>query len=124
MRKVLIALVTAACFVGAVATEAAAQGRAERQFFRALGVGAGVAAGALLFGAAAHAALGHPSYYPYAPVQGYYYFQGGPVYGAPPPVACPNGFWGYRVNAYGQPYGNPRWICPPQGYYAYSYGYR
>ena len=122
MRKVLIALVTGACFVGAVATEAAAQGRAERQFFRALGVGAGVAAGALLFGAAAHAAL-DPRYHPYAPVQGYYYVDG-PVYAAPPPVACPNGFWGYRVNAYGQPTGRPRWICPPQGYYAYSYGYR
>jgi hypothetical protein len=125
MRKTLTALVTAACLAAALAipSPADAQGRAERQFFRALGVGAGVAAGALLFGAAAHAALGHPSYYPYAPVQGYYYVQG-PVWNAPPPVGCPNGFWGYKVNAYGQPYGNPRWICPPQGYYAYSYGYR
>jgi hypothetical protein len=122
MRKVLIALVTAACFIGAVATEAAAQGRAERQFFRALGIGAGVAAGALLFGAAARASL-DPRYHAWAPVEGYYYVQG-PVYAAAPPIGCPNGFWGYRVNAYGQPYGNPRWICPPQGYYANSYIYR
>jgi hypothetical protein len=122
MRKVLIALATAAAFASAVASPAAAQGHAERQFFRALGIGAGVAAGALLFGAAAHAHLA-PQYHPYAPVQGYYYVQG-PVYAAPPPVACPNGFWGYQVNKYGQPKGQPRWICPPTGYYAYSYGWR
>jgi hypothetical protein len=122
MRKALIALATAASFIAAASAPAAAQGHAERQFFRALGIGAGVAAGALLFGAAAHAAL-QPEYRPYAPVQGYYYVQG-PVYAAAPPIGCPNGFWGYRVNQFGQPYGNPRWICPPQGYYAYSYGYR
>jgi hypothetical protein len=124
MRKVLIALATAAAFTSAVAGPgpAAAQGHAERQFFRALGIGAGVAAGALLFGAAAHAHLS-PQYHPYAPVQGYYYVQG-PVYAAAPPVGCPNGFWGYRVNAYGQPKGQPRWICPPTGYYATSYGWR
>jgi hypothetical protein len=122
MRKALIALAAAACFVAAAAGPAAAQGHAERQFFRALGIGAGVAAGALLFGAAAQAAL-QPEYRAYAPVQGYYYVQG-PVYAAPPPIGCPNGFWAYKVNQFGQPYGSPRWICPPQGYYAYSYGYR
>jgi hypothetical protein len=75
-----------------------------------------------LFGAAAHAHLA-PAYQPYAPVQGYYYVQG-PVYAAPPPVACPNGFWGYRVDKHGHPKGQPRWVCPPAGYYAYSYGWR
>lgn len=124
MKKALIALVTAACFAAAVAvpSPADAQGRAERQFFRALGIGAGVAVGALLFGAAARAAL-DPRYHAYAPIEGYYYVQG-PVYGGPIPVACPNGFWAYKVNSYGQPYGKPRWVCPPQGYYAYHYGWR
>jgi hypothetical protein len=124
MKKALIALVTAACFAAAVAvpSPADAQGRAERQFFRALGIGAGVAVGALLFGAAARAAL-DPRYHAYAPIEGYYYVQGS-VYGGPIPVACPNGFWAYKVNSYGQPYGKPRWVCPPQGYYAYHYGWR
>ena len=122
MRKTLIALATSAAMIAAAVMPAAAQGHAERQFFRALGIGAGVAAGALLFGAAARASL-DPRYHSWAPVEGYYYVQG-PAYVAAPPVGCPNGFWGYRVNAYGQPYGNPRWICPPPGYYASSYGWR
>ena len=122
MRKTLIALATSAAMIAAAVVPAAAQGHAERQFFRALGIGAGVAAGALLFGAAARASL-DPRYHSWAPVQGYYYVQG-PAYAVAPPVGCPNGFWGYRVNAYGQPYGNPRWICPPPGYYASSYGWR
>ena len=124
MKKVLIALAAAAALFTAVAVPgtAEAQGRAERQFFRALGVGAGVAAGALLFGAAARASL-DPSYHAYAPVEGYYYVDG-PRYAGPPPVACPNGFWAYRVNQHGQPYGNPRWVCSPNGYQASSYYYR
>lgn len=124
MKKALIALATAACFAAAVAmpNPADAQGRAERQFFRALGIGAGIAAGALLFGAAARAHL-DPRYHPWAPAQGYYYVQG-PVYAAPPPVTCPNGFWAYKVNRFGQPHGQPRWVCPPQGYYATHYVYR
>ena len=124
MKKAIVALAAAAALVTAVAVPgtADAQGHAERQFFRALGVGAGVAAGALLFGAAAQAAL-DPRYHAYAPVQGYYYVEG-PRYAVAAPVGCPNGFWGYRVNNYGQPYGNPRWICPPNGYYASSYHYR
>jgi hypothetical protein len=125
MKKALIAFVTAVAFLAAavVPNTADAQGRAERQFFRALGIGAGVAAGALLFGAAARAAL-DPRYHAWAPVEGYYYVQSGPVYAAAPPITCPNGFWAYKVNAYGQPYGSPRWICPPTGYYATSYIYR
>jgi hypothetical protein len=119
MKKALIALATAACVLGAAASPADAQGRAERQFFRALGIGAGVAAGALLFGAAARAHLA-PAYHAYAPYDGYYYVQG-PVYAAPPPINCPGGFWAYRVNAYGQPYGQPRWTCPPNGNYAVYY---
>jgi hypothetical protein len=122
IRKGLIALTTGAWVVGVAVTAADAQGHAERQFFRALGIGAGVVAGALLFGAAARAAL-DPHYQAYAPVEGYYFVEG-PGYAAPPPIACPNGFWAYRVNTYGQPYGSPRWVCPPQGYYAYSYGWR
>lgn len=124
MKKAIIALATAATLVAAAAAPgtAEAQSRAERQFFRALGVGAGVAAGALLFGAAARASL-EPQYHAYAPVEGYYYVDG-PGYAAAPPVGCANGFWGYRVDGNGRPRGNPRWICPPQGYYATSYHYR
>ena len=123
MKKALIALAATAALVAvAVPSTAEAQGRAERQFFRALGVGAGVAAGALLFGAAARASL-EPRYHAYAPVEGYYYVDG-PRYAAAPPIGCPNGFWGYRVGRDGRPRGNPRWICPPQGYYATSYYYR
>jgi hypothetical protein len=124
MKKALVAVAAAAAMFSAVALSgtAEAQGRAERQFFRALGVGAGVAAGALLFGAAARAAL-DPRYHAYAPVEGYYYVDG-PRYAAAAPVGCPNGFWAYRVNNYGQPYGNPRWVCPPNGYHSQSYYYR
>jgi hypothetical protein len=125
MKKALIAILAAVALAVTVAapSPADAQGRAERQFFRALGIGAAVVGGALLFGAAARAHLAHPSYYPHAPVQGYYYFPGH-VYYAPPPVACPNGFWAYKVNKYGQPYGKPRWVCTPSGYYAHHYVYR
>lgn len=120
MKKALVALAVAATLVAAVAAPGTAN--AQRDFYRALGIGAGVAAGALLFGAAARASL-DPRYHPYAPVQGYYYVDG-PRYAVAAPVGCPNGFWGYRVNAYGQPYGKPRWICPPNGYHAQSYYYR
>jgi hypothetical protein len=124
MKKALIAMLAAVALAATVAapTTADAQGRAERQFFRALGIGAAVVGGALLFGAAARAHL-DPRYHSWAPVEGYYYFDG-PRYAAAPPVGCPNGFWGYRVNRAGQPYGNPRWICPPTGYYSHSYVYR
>jgi hypothetical protein len=64
----------------AAPTTADAQGRAERQFFRALGVGAAVVGGALLFGAAARAHL-DPRYHSWAPVEGYYYFDGPRYYG-------------------------------------------
>ena len=45
-------------------------------------------------------------------------------YAARPPVSCANGFWAYKVNRYGQPYGKPRWVCSPRGYYASHYVYR
>jgi hypothetical protein len=124
MKKVLIALVTVACFATALAVPNPADASSSsRRFWTGVGVGVGaVVVGSALFGAAAHAHLA-PAYHPYAPVQGYYYVQG-PVYAAAPPVGCPNGFWGYKVNAYGQPKGQPRWICPPTGYYATSYGWR
>ena len=124
MKKALIALAATAALVAAVAVPgtADAQGRAERNFIRGLGVGAAVVGGALLFGAAARASL-EPRYHAYAPVEGYYYVDG-PAYAAAPPIGCPNGFWGYRVGRDGRPRGNPRWICPPQGYYSHSYIYR
>ncbi len=124
MKKALVALAATVALFAAVTVPgtADAQGRAERQFFRALGVGAGVAAGALLFGAAARAAL-DPRYHAYAPEEGYYYVDG-PRYAVAAPVGCPNGFWAYRVNQNGQAYGKPRWICPPNGYQASSYYYR
>ena len=123
MRKALIALATSACFIAAAASPADAQGRAERQFFRALGVGAAVVGAGLLFGAAARAHL-DPRYHAWAPYEGYYAFEGPVVYAGPPPINCPGGFWAYRVNAYGQPYGQPRWTCPPQGYSVVHYYYR
>lgn len=124
MRKTIIAL--AAVFALGLASVTApstaqAQGHAERQFFRALGIGAAVVGGALLFGAAARAHL-DPRWHPWAPAQGYYYVNH-PYY-APPPAPCPNGFWAYKINRRGQPYGNPRWVCPPPGYYATHYVYR
>jgi hypothetical protein len=124
VKKSVIALMAAFALMLTIAapTTADAQGRAERQFFRALGIGAAVTAGALLFGAAARAHL-DPRYHSWAPVQGYYYLDGPRYYGAPP-VACPNGFWGYRVDSRGRPRGNPRWICPPRGYYASHYYWR
>lgn len=124
MRKAIIALAAAAALglASFAPGTAHAQGHAERQFLRALGIGAAVVGGALLFGAAARAHL-DPRYHPYAPVTGYYYVPGH-VYHVPPPVACPNGFWAYKVNRYGQPYGTPRWVCAPTGYYATHYVYR
>jgi hypothetical protein len=123
MKKALIALVTAASFVVAAAmpSPADAQGRAERRFFQALGIGAAVVGTALLFG---HAARAHmdPIYHPWAPVEGYYYYSG-PVAMAVP-VNCPGGFWAYKMNKFGQPTGQARWICPPQGYTATHYIYR
>lgn len=124
MKKTFIALaaVAAMLFTVAAPSTADAQGRAERQFLRALGIGAGVAAGALLFGHAARAHL-EPRYHAYAPATGYYYFPN-QYYAARPPVSCANGFWAYKVNRYGQPYGKPRWVCSPRGYYASHYIYR
>jgi hypothetical protein len=77
MKKALIAILAAVALAVTVAapSPADAQGRAERQFFRALGIGAAVVGGALLFGAAARAHL-DPRYHPWAPVQGYYYIDG------------------------------------------------
>lgn len=124
MKKAVIALATAAALgAAAVATPTPADAASSRDILRGLAIGGAIVGGALLFGHAARAHLGHPSYYPYAPVQGYYYFPGH-VYHAAPPVACPNGFWAYKVNKYGQPYGNPRWVCTPSGYYATHYIYR
>ncbi|MEX2127506.1 MAG: hypothetical protein WD871_04615 [Xanthobacteraceae bacterium] len=122
MKKALIALVTAASFAAAAAipSPADAQGRAERRFFQALGIGAAVVGGALLFGAAARAHI-DPRYHTYAPVEGYYYY---PQYVAAPLAPCPGGFWAYRMNSFGQPVGQPRWVCPPQGYAATQYIYR
>jgi hypothetical protein len=124
MRKAIIAL-AAALAIGAASFSVPAPAEASsRNVLRNLAIGGAIIGGAaLLYGAAAHAHLAHPSYYPYAPVSGYYYFPNH-VYRAAPPVACPNGFWAYRVNQYGQPYGNPRWVCAPGGYYATHYVYR
>jgi len=123
MKKAFIALATAAALgAGSLAMPSPAEAQSTRQILRGIGIGAAVVGGALLFG---HAARAHmdPRYHNWAPVEGYYYVDG-PRYAAAPPIGCPNGFWGYRVNNYGQPYGNPRWICPPQGYYSQSYYYR
>jgi hypothetical protein len=123
MKKTLIALATAAALGAAsFAMPTPAEAQSTSQILRGIGIGAAVVGGALLFGHAARAHL-DPRYHAYAPETGYYYFDG-PRYVAAPPVGCPNGFWGYKVNKYGQPYGNPRWICPPQGYYSHSYIYR
>jgi hypothetical protein len=124
VKKSVIALMAAFALMLTIAapTTADAQGRAERQFFRALGVGAAVVGGALLFGAAARAHM-DPRWHQWAPADGYYYVDG-PRYYAAPPAPCPDGFWAYRINSRGQPYGNPRWVCPPRGYYASHYVYR
>lgn len=124
MKRAFIVLAAAAAVILTVAAPgtAEAQGRAERQFFRALGIGAGVAAGALLFGAAARAHL-DPRYHAYAPAEGYYYYPSY-RYDRRAPVACANGFWAVRVDRYGNPRGNPRWVCPPRGYYASHYRWR
>ena len=121
MKKALIALVTAACFAAAaVMPNPADASSSGRRLLQGILLGAGAA---ILFGAAARAHL-DPRYHPWAPAQGYYYVQG-PVYSSAPPIGCPNGFWAYKVNQFGQPYGQPRWFCPPPGYYAahYQYGY-
>lgn len=125
MKKTALALVTAAALGAAsLAAPAPAEAASTRQILRGLAIGGAVLGGvALLYGAAAHAHLAHPSYYPYAPATGYYYFPNHAYYAAPP-VACPNGFWAYKVNKYGQPYGKPRWVCSPSGYYASHYIYR
>lgn len=124
MRKVFIALAAAAALgFASVAAPAPAEAQSTRDILRGLAIGGAVIGGAaLLYGAAAHAHLDR-RYHGYAPAQGYYYFPNH-AYRAAPPVACPNGFWAYRVNQYGQPYGNPRWVCSPNGYYANSYVYR
>ncbi|HEX5778752.1 MAG TPA: hypothetical protein VFY21_07900 [Xanthobacteraceae bacterium] len=125
MKKTALALVTAAALGAAsLAAPAPAEAASTRDIIRGLAIGGAVLGGAaLLYGAAAHAHLAHPSYYPYAPVSGYYYFPQA-HYAAPAPVACPNGFWAYKVNRHGQPYGKPRWVCSPGGYYASHYVYR
>lgn len=127
MKKTLIALTAAIALVVSAfagANTASAQGHAEKQWLRALGVGAAVGIGAAAFGAAARANM-EPRYYSYAPEQGYYYYQG---YSAAPPAPCPNGFWAARVRGYdnwGNPiYGKPRWTCPPTGYSYSNYYYR
>jgi hypothetical protein len=123
MKKAVIALAAAAAIGAAsLAAPSPAEAQSTRQILRGIGIGAAVVGGALLFGAAARAHL-DPRYHAYAPVEGYYYVPGH-VYAAPAPIACPNGFWAYRVNQHGQPYGNPRWICSPSGYYASHYVYR
>jgi hypothetical protein len=123
MRKAVLALLTAAALgLASFAAPAPAEAASSRDILRGLAIGGAVVGGALLFGAAARAHL-DPRYHSYAPATGYYYFPN-QVYAAPPPVACPNGFWAYKVNKYGQPYGNPRWVCSPSGYYATHYVYR
>ena len=127
MKKALIALAAAAALLLTVAAPgtAEAQGRAERQFFRALGIGAAVVGGALLFGHAARAHI-EPRYHAYAPVKGYYYH---PSYRARPVASCPGGFWSARPIAFdrwGQPsrWSKARWVCPPRGYHSSHYYYR
>ena len=123
MKKALIAFAAATALGAAsLAMPSPAEAQSTRQILRGIGIGAAVVGGALLFGHAARAHL-DPRYHSWAPVEGYYYVDG-PRYAAAPPVGCPNGFWGYRVDRNGNPRGNPRWICPPQGYYSHSYVYR
>jgi hypothetical protein len=125
MKKVLIALLTAASLVAAVTVPDPADASSSRRFWQGVGIGVGAAVvGGALFGAAARASLA-PAYQPYAPVEGYYYY---PTYAGAVPVGCPNGFWAAKVvgvNQFGQPvYGKPRWICPPAGYTQVHYIYR
>jgi hypothetical protein len=72
------------------------------------GVLGGVVAGTIIGGAIANS---QPHYY--APEPGAVAYQ----YGAPPPVACPGGYWSRRpvaFDAYGNPVGwsRPRFVCP------------
>jgi len=124
MKKTALALMTAAALGAAsLAAPAPAEAASTRDIIRGLAIGGAVIGGAaLLYGAAAHAHLDR-RYHSYAPAQGYYYFPN-QHYAGPVPVACPNGFWAYRVNQYGQAYGKPRWVCSPNGYYASHYVYR
>jgi hypothetical protein len=122
MRKALIALAATAALLFSIAAPAPAQAQSTRDIVRGLAIGGAIVGGAILFGHAARAHL-DPRYHAYAPVEGYYYVPGH-VYAGPVPVACPNGFWAYKVDRFGQPYGKPRWVCSPSGYYATHYVYR
>ena len=74
-----------------------------------LGLLGGLAAGAIIGGAVAHA----NSYPAYAPAPGYAPYG---AYTAPGPVGCPGGYWARRPLR--DPYGNvvgwsrPRFFCP------------
>jgi hypothetical protein len=121
MKKALIAVAVAFALAASAVMPTTADASSRGRFWG--GVAAGVGA-AVLFGAAARASI-DPRWHGYAPAEGYYYYPG---YAAAPAAPCPGGFWGARVvgrNQYGQPiYGNPRWVCPPQGYSYSNYYYR
>ena len=102
MTKTLTALAAAASIaVMAVATPTPADARCF-----GCAVGLGILGGAIIGGAIAN------SYAAYAPAPGYVVY---PAYGAPPPVACPGGYWGRNqgVDQFGAVhYGRPRFFCP------------
>jgi hypothetical protein len=102
-----IAMCLAAAAVAATlavpVTEANARGGAV-----AAGIIGGLAVGTIL-------GAGIANSQPYYPPEGYVVYES---YGAPGPVACPDGYWARRpvaFDAYGQPVGwsRPRFICPP-----------
>jgi hypothetical protein len=108
MKKTLTAIAAAGVFALAavsVPNDAQAQCRGCGVGFGILG---GLAAGAIIGGAIANSAYPayaiQPGYAPY------------PAYGAPVPVACPDGYWARRPlydqwgNVVG--YSRPRFFCP------------
>jgi hypothetical protein len=111
MKKAILAIAAAAIVAAGTMT---APKPAEARCY-GCGVGAGVigglAAGAIIGGAIANQnAYGYPrAYYPVAGYEPY-------GYGAPPPYACPGGYWARRPLRDG--YGNfvgwsrPRFFCP------------
>ena len=108
MKKTFVALAAAAT-LGLATVAAPTNANAGCWGFGcALAVGLGVATGVAIGTAAANSA-----YPAYAPAPGYVAYAG---YGAPYPVACPNGYWARRpvTDAYGNvvAYSRPRFFCP------------
>jgi hypothetical protein len=109
MKKVILAIAAAATIAGGTMSAPTTADAGCYGCAVGAGVLGGVVAGTIIGGAIANS---QPRYY--APAPDYVAYPG---YGAPPPVACPGGYWSRRpvaFDAYGNPVGwsRPRFICP------------